>query len=443
MTKNVSTDEYIDLKQLKGTRDFLPEQMILRKRIIRILEEVFQLYAYNPAQTTIIHKWNILASKYSGGSEILKETYKLQDQGQRDLGLRYDLTVPFSKMIGLNPLIKTPFKRYEIGKVFRDGPVKSGRVREFTQCDVDVVGTKSQIYDAELVAIAQKVFEKLNVPIYIEFNNRKILSGIILEAGIQNELVNPSILSIDKLKKIGREGVEEELKQKGIKESIFPKLFDLLLIEGNFKDVKDTLTTKLSTDIANEGLKEIDEFYNVAKIFGCEKILVFRPSLARGLEIYTGTVFEIFHKEEIISSSLGAGGRYDRIIGSFLQTDDIEKYPAVGISFGLDVIYDLLSLIDNESKAKVNVAKVAIMSFEETLTQSLNLLKVLRDNSINSEILTSGKLKKRFNWANKNEIPYVIISGKKELLENKFTLRNMEKGDEKLMTEKELISFLK
>ena len=205
-----------ELRNLKGTSDFMPQEQRVRQEIIRRLQDVFERYGYQPLDTPIICYFDVLASKYAGGAEILKEVYRLKDQGCRELGLRYDLTVPFAKVVGMNPEIRMPFKRYEIGKVYRDGPVKTGRNREFMQCDVDMVGVKSVMAEAELMMMAVEIYKMLGLEIYISYNNRKLLSGIIESIGIEPSSVSEVILCIDKLEKIGRDGVESELLQLGL-----------------------------------------------------------------------------------------------------------------------------------------------------------------------------------------------------------------------------------
>ena len=201
----------MDIPVLKGTRDYLPNEQIIREKIVGILIDKFKKYGFKPMETAILEYYSVLASKYAGGEEILKETYKLTDQGGRQLGLRYELTIKLAKVIGLNPMIRFPFKRYEIGKVFRDGPVKTGRLREFTQCDVDVVGVKSMAADAEFIAMTFDIFKEIGLDVKVLVNNRKLLNGIMEYVEIPEDKRISTILSLDKLDKIGKDGVIEEL----------------------------------------------------------------------------------------------------------------------------------------------------------------------------------------------------------------------------------------
>ena len=196
------------LQNVKGSMDYLPQEQMIRNKIINILSNTFEEYGYLPLETTTICYYDLLASKYAGGAEILKEVYKLNDQGERNLALRYDLTVPFAKVIAMNKGLNLPFKRYEIGKVYRDGPVKVGRAREFYQCDIDVCGIEGQYVEAELMSLAVSGYKKLGININIEWNNRKFLSGIISLCGIKEEYISNVILSVDKLAKIGEKGVK-------------------------------------------------------------------------------------------------------------------------------------------------------------------------------------------------------------------------------------------
>ena len=221
----------MELMTARGVQDVPPEQKILKQGIVDTIKTIFERFGYSPLETPSIERFDILASKYAGGAEILKETFRVEDQGGRELCLRYDLTVPFARFVGMNKNLKMPFKRYQIGTVFRDGPLKLGRLREFWQGDVDVVGTKSMRADAEMVLIAQAVFKALDLDVIIKVNNRKVLNAVLRSAGIEQEDQETAILSIDKLAKINREGVSAELAGKGFEKKNVEKV--LTLIEKN------------------------------------------------------------------------------------------------------------------------------------------------------------------------------------------------------------------
>jgi histidyl-tRNA synthetase len=422
----------VELRNLKGTRDFMNSEQRVRNEIIKKLQQVFESYGYQPLETPIICNYDLLASKYAGGDEILKEVYKFKDQGQRDIGLRYDLTVPFARVVGMNPNIKLPFKRYEIGKVFRNGPVKPGRCREFIQCDVDMVGVKSMMADAELMIMASDIYKMLGLEVYISFNNRKLLSGIIKSAGVDEETEGSVILSLDKLEKIGQEGVRKELTEKGLEEEEIVKLF--LLLGMDEKALLEILRINPPNALVEEGIRELEKLVYYIEASGIKEICRFSPCLARGLEIYTGTVFEIFLIDGSISSSLSGGGRYDKIIGAFL--DNGREYPAVGITFGLDVIYAALEA--KVIKRDTPPVKVYIIPMG-TETESLKLTTRLRRKGISADLeMGRKKLRKSLEYASKQGIPYVIVIGEDEMKSRKVKIKNMKEGTEAEVTMDEL-----
>ena len=426
-----------ELKNPRGTIDYLPQQQKVRQDILRKLQDVFEKYGYQPLESPILCHFDVLASKYAGGAEILKEVYKLYDQGKRKLGLRYDLTVPFSKVVGLNPDMRMPFKRYEIGKVFRDGPVKTGRNREFTQCDVDVVGVSSMLAEAEYFAMSVEVFKNFGLPIYISYNNRKLLFGLVDVAGIDADVASSVILSLDKFEKIGREGVFNELDEKGISRNSTEKLFSF--IEMGPKELIQYLTQNPMNDAIKDGIKEINELDMYVDAAGLSEYVRFSPFLARGLEIYTGTIWEVFLTDGSITSSLGGGGRYDKIIGGFLESDI--EYPAVGMSFGLDVIYEVLKMKGEAGTAAPAQIFIIPMGTEK---ECFVLATDLRELGYNVDMeMTGRRVKRALDYANKSDIPYVIIIGENELKENKFKVKNMLDGVETEVKFNELEAMIK
>ena len=417
----------------KGTRDFSPEEKISRDRIIGTLKEVFELYGYAPLETPVLEKFDILSSKYAGGAEILKETFRLTDQGGRELGLRYDLTVPLARYIGMNPSIKMPFKRYQIGDVFRDGPVASARYRQFTQCDVDIVGSSSMATDAEIVSLAYTAFCKLNLQAVVKVNNRKLLNDILDYCGLEKDRQESAILSIDKLEKFGREYVKNELKAQKIDERKINTLLGIISLKGENEE-KISQLNKFLKD--SDGLKEIEELLAHTKAMGLEA--GFDVSLARGLSYYTGTVFEAMLKDSGVASSVCGGGRYDNMIGNFLGKG---ACPAVGISFGLDRIYDALAeKQDSRKKTNTQVYVIPI----KALSEGIKAAWQLRDAGIKTDIDSTGKSpSKNLEYANSLGIPYAIFVGKKELEAGKLKLRDMESGKEELLSIERAIELLK
>ncbi|MEK6854389.1 MAG: ATP phosphoribosyltransferase regulatory subunit, partial [Nanoarchaeota archaeon] len=341
------------LERARGTRDFAAGDALLRQQIVSTLREVFELYGYNPLETPVLERFETLASKYAGGEEIMKETFRLKDQGGRELGLRYDLTVPMCRFIATNPNLKMPFKRYQIGEVFRDGPLKTGRYREFMQCDVDIVGVKSMAADAEMVEITLKVFDKLKIDVIVRVNNRKLLNAVLTESGVPIEKIETVILSLDKLEKADESSVRKEIIEKGIDQSVVGEIFKYIGKPGGWGGSTELKLKNMAVLVegnkeGQEGLVELQELLKLVN----DKRLIFTEGLARGLSYYTSTVYEVFlkynEKLKDIKSAIAAGGRYDKMIGNFIGGG--REYPAVGISFGLDIIEDALFLSGREKK---------------------------------------------------------------------------------------------
>ncbi len=342
----------MDYQNVKGTQDYLPEAEVIRREIKRTLEDTFIQYGCKPLETPILNYTELLASKYGGGSEIIEEMYTLTDRGQRDLAMRYDLTIPFAKVVAMNPTLRMPFKRYEIGKVFRDGPIKTGRFREFTQCDVDIVGVDSQLAEAELMVMALDAFRKLNLNVTIQYNNRKLLTGMLEVFGTESEKINKVVLTLDKLEKVGIEAVISELSEQSLSTSTI-KLIEEFLIDSNNIRLSYFEPYAAKNVQVEQGLAELIELESYLKFLKVDKQCVFNPFLARGLEIYTGTIYEIFLSDQSIKSSIGSGGRYDNAIGGLIGTN--KEISTVGISFGLDVIYTAVNLSKGKRERKSDV----------------------------------------------------------------------------------------
>ena len=422
----------MELKRAKGTRDFLPEEKIARNNVVDILRRTFERYGFNPLETPSLERMDVLGSKYAGGAEILKETFSLKDQGGRDLGLRYDLTVPFARVIAMNKGLRIPFKRYAIDRVFRDGPLKLGRYREFWQCDVDVVGCSSFVAEVELFNIVKDVFSEIGLDVVIKVNDRRLLDAVIENAGVDKKKVNEVILVIDKLEKVGVEAVKKELTDSvGIDKKVCDILLEVVLCEGSNQD-------KLK--IVSNSVKDNEGFNNLDKIFSEVDFLEFSPSLARGLAYYTGTVFEVFLKDRKMRSSLSAGGRYDKLIGDLVG--DGKEYPAVGISFGLDVINEALKIKNEGKESKKTVVDVYVVSIGCS-DEARGIVQKFRDGKLNVDIdLLERGVSKNLDYASKAGIKYVVLVGKKELEAKKVKLKNMISGEEKMLTVNECFKFL-
>ncbi len=393
-----------ELKNVKGSIDYGGKDAIIRNFISKTLQETFEKYGYSPLETSILCYYDLLALKYDKENDILKEIYKVSDQGNRNLALRYDLTVPFAKYIASNQYIKLPYKRYEIGKVFRDGPIKKGRTREFIQCDVDSVGIEGQMIEAELISIFVEGYKKLGIDIVIKYNNRKLMNGIIEICDISKEKISQVITIIDKMEKLSNQELKEEFIKIQLEENQIENLMKYLKMEFNELNsiFKDTLNTNLKEGL-NE-LKELDQYIDELKL---NKYVKFSSSLARGQEYYTGTIFEVYIADGSIKSSIGGGGRYDKMISEFIN--DGKKYPAVGISFGLDVVFEIL----REKKKYLCNTDVYIIPMENN-TLALKVADELRRNKINVDIEMSNlKLKKSLSIVNEKKIPVVIILRRK------------------------------
>ena len=407
------------IQNVKGGYDFLPQEQKIRNYINDVLRKNFKQYGYQPIETPILCYYDILSDKYDEENDILKEIYKLKDQGDRRLGLRYDLTVPFAKFIALNKnKIKFPFKRFEIAKAFRDGPVKVGRDREFTQCDVDVVGLKGQMIEAELLSLFVKAFNELGIDIIIKYNSRNLMTGLILECGVDNSLIQQVTTIIDKKDKLANIEFKEKLVEIGltsiqIKNII--KYFDLSL-DSLIEIFKNTKNEKIII-----GLEELNNLRNALKKINIEFYCDFSSSLARGQNYYTGNVFEVYEKNGKISGSIGAGGRYDKMIADFI--DDGNEYPTVGISFGLSSIYELLkenNLFNEKSETDIYIIPI------DNDVEGLELANKLRNIGFNVEIeMQKKKLKKSLDYANKEKIPYVIILGEDEIKKRILNIKDM------------------
>lgn len=414
----------MDYQNVRGTQDYLPEQEVVRRKIRRTLEDTFISYGCKPLETPIINYTELMTSKYAGGSEILLEMYTLTDRGERDLALRYDLTIPFAKVIAMNPTISMPFKRYEIGKVFRDGPIKAGRFREFTQCDVDIVGVESQAAEAELMMMAVDAFKKLDVSITLQYNNRKLLYGMLTLFNVPSEKMNRVILILDKMEKIDRTILVKELTELELSEKTLQEIEQFLDAQPTL-EYFESYTSK--NEFVKQGVEELTELAAYLSALGIEQECIFNPFLARGLEIYTGTIYEIFLSDRSIKSSIGSGGRYDNAIGGLLGTD--QSYATVGISFGLDVIYTALELtgkiMKNSSDIDIYIIPINLKK------QALILAAKLRNDGYKVEVELSGKkVRKAMDRANRENIQKTIVLGENEVSANCYKIKDMDSGVE-------------
>ena len=422
----------MELMNVKGTFDYLPKDMIIRNKITSTLRRNFEKYGYMPLETSMLNYFDLLSYKYTDDAEILNEVYRLKDQGDRDLGLRYDLTVPFCKVIGINKGLALPFRRYEIGKVFRNGPVKLGRTREFYQCDVDVVGIDGRYIEAEQILMGIETYKELGIDVYVKYNNRKLMSGLIKLSGIDDSKRDSVIGIIDKLEKVSKEELIKMLKDISISDESINKLLDLFT-----KDIESFETLKQENDLIFEGLEEIKENINYFKELNIIDNCIFTPTLARGLSIYTGIVFEFYDKKQRLTCAIGAGGRYDKIITGFMNNGNV--YPAIGFSFGLEPIYTILK----EEETNVSLIDVYMVPLD-TEIETLKLATEIRNLGLNVLIeMNKKKINKCFEHAERENMRHVMIIGNNEIDSQNFKIKDMQKKEEYTFTKEGLINYLK
>ncbi len=416
----------MELQLPRGTRDFPPSDAILRNEVIQTMVEVFRRYGFNPLETPVLERWGILSAKYAGGEEILKETYKLTDQGGRELGLRYDLTTPLARFIGMNPDVKRPFKRYHVGPVYRDGPIKHGRYREFYQCDVDTVGVQSPMADAELIWVALDVFDQLGFEVEVRVNHRELLKDLARAVNVPGDLMDTGILSVDKLDKIGADGVRQELIEKGFPTEQAERWLAAMDVDGTNADILHKLQGIVPDRKSHQELSEMLGF------LPDDGRVRLRPSLARGLGYYTGAIFEAFSHDPQFDGAVAAGGRWDEMIGDFLGSD--QPYPASGISFGLEPITELIKAQRQEAESqRTSVVDVYVVPIR-LQQEGLDVAQKLRRVGLNVDLDLVGRgVSENLKFANAYGIPHVVIVGPKELEQDKVTLRDMQSGDETLL----------
>ena len=421
----------IDTSNLKGTEDFFGKEQIIRNYIIDTLKNIFNNYGYLPLDTSILNNYDLLAYKYNDGAEILKEIYKLTDQGNRELALRYDLTIPFCKFIANQKELRLPLRRYEIGKVFRNGPVKLGRCREFYQCDCDIVGIDGTDIEVEQMIMVIEAFRRLGIDIIVKWNNRKLMTSLIKYAGINID-TDMVIGVIDKKEKMSLDDLYKEFESIGISNDMASKLMNLFSM-----DISEYNNLDYDDELFRESLIEINDINNKIISLGLTDNTAFTPTLARGLSIYTGIVFEFYDKLERLTCSLGGGGRYNKIITDFIN--DGNEYPAIGLSFGLEPIYTILKSNLEEN----SLYDVYIIPMEEDY-KVLELATILRNNNISTIVeYSKRKLKKCFEFADKNNIKYVIVLGSRELETGVYTIKDMEKQEQYEFNLEELLEYLK
>ncbi len=420
---------------VKGMRDFWPGEMIKRQFVLDTIRTVAEKWGFLPMDTPALESFELLAAKGGGGEAIKKEIYYFKDQGGRELGLRFDLTVPTARLIASKLDLPLPFKRYATGKVWRYDNPQAGRFREFVQFDLDIFGVARPEADAEIIAATCDVFDSLGFEDFVvRLNNRKLIEAFVDFVGIKD--VVDVFRSIDKLDKVGEDGVSKELKAKGLDEKKILKILDFIKIQGD-KKVLDKVEKLVNNQKAKEAVKEFKDILDVVKEFGYDKNVKIDLSLVRGLEYYTGSVFEVVVGGEKLS--LAGGGRYDNMIESFGG----RKTPALGLAFGFERIVD--TMIENNMIKMEPIVKLFVVSVSDSVRKDvLKVCQRFRREGIPSDFDIAGKdLRKQLSYASSASIPFVLFVGEKELKEKKFKLRDMVCGEEKTASLEELIKRLK
>ena len=442
----------------KGTRDFGPQEMSRRNYIFNTIREVYSLYGFQQIETPAMENLSTLMGKY--GEEGDKLLFKILNSGDFlrgitldelsagatghlaaqlcEKGLRYDLTVPFARyVVQHREELALPFRRYQIQPVWRADRPQKGRYREFYQCDADVVGSDSLLCEVELMQIIDEVFRRFGIRVCIKINNRKILSGIAEMIGEADKIVDITV-AIDKLDKIGLDAVNDELRKDGISEEAIQKLQPIINLSGTNDEKIATMRKVLAgSEIGQKGIDEVE--YVLSKLTTLNSQLELDLTLARGLNYYTGCIFEVKALDVEIGSITG-GGRYDNLTGIF----GMPGLSGVGISFGADRIYDVLNQLDLYPEAVTTATQVLFINFGEKETAySLPILANLRQQGIRCEIYPdASKMKKQMQYANQKGIPFVAMTGETEMAEGKVMLKNMETGEQKLVSPEEIVKAL-
>ena len=425
----------------KGTRDFLPQEMAKRNYVINIIKSIFEKFGFEPLETPTIELWETLSGKY--GDEADRLTYRFKDRGDRDVGLRYDLTVPLSRVIALYPQISKPFKRYQIQPVWRADKPQKGRFREFYQCDVDIIGSSSVLADAEVIAITNEILKKLQFEEFtIRINSRKVLTGITEVSSTPIEKEMEICRAIDKMDKIGISGVQKELSDRGIKEKAISMILKILNIEGdNNKKLSELEEFLKQSQSGLNGIKEIKDLIAYLSLYEIpEKNILFDLNLARGLDYYTGPIYETVVEKPKIGSITG-GGRYDNLIGLFSG----QPNPATGTTIGLERIITVMEELNLFPENISTSVEVLVTVFDETtLPYSIAITNQLRKEGINTDLYTGqSKLRGQFGLANDKNIPLVIVAGPDEEKNKSVNLKNMKSGKQETFPFKDIVSVLK
>lgn len=434
--------EKIQPRTLPGFMELLPNEQIVFNEIKEKIQKSYERFGFLPLDTPIIEDANVLLAKAGGETE--KQIYRF-NKGENDLALRFDLTVPLAKYVSeYYGQLSFPFKRYQIGKVYRGEKAQAGRYREFYQCDVDIIGDGELniIHDAEIPSIIYTTFKELGFEKFtIHINNRKILNGIFDEIG-STEKATEILRIIDKIEKIGAEKVKEELKELGLQDKEIETIMNFIEIKGSNSEKINTLKSlEINSEIFKKGLEELEQVINYIKVLGVpENNFEIDLTIARGLDYYTGTVYETFLDDYKKLGSVCSGGRYENLAEYY--TD--KKLPGVGISIGLSRFFYQASKEGLFNSEKKSISKVLVIPMTENLEKCMEIATTLRKEKINTEIyLADKKIKAKFKYADKLNIPYTIVIGDDEIANNKVTLKCMETGEQETLSIEEVIEKIK
>jgi len=441
----------------KGTRDFSPDEMNRRNYVFNCIRKVFSLYGYQPLETPAMENLSTLMGKYGEeGDKLLFKILnsgnyleKIQDTGYRiqdvtkqisEKGLRYDLTVPFARYVVQHQHeLVFPFKRYQIQPVWRADRPQKGRYREFFQCDVDVIGSDSLLYEVEQVQIVDDIFSRLGINVIIRLNNRKILAGIAESIGHPNKITDLTI-ALDKLEKLGPEKVKEELSERGFSGTDINRIIPLMISEGRIKERFSMLRNFMrDSESGLRGIEEMSFIRNFLKDLNLKNKFNFDVRLARGLNYYTGTIIEV-SAVDVAMGSLCGGGRYDDLTGIF----GLPGMSGIGISFGADRIYDTINELNLFPETIRSTTQVLFINFgAEESKYCFSILPVLRSHGLAAELYPeSAKLKKQMDYANRKRIPFVVLVGKDEMQSERLAVKNMKTGEQKTVKMEELIRLV-
>lgn len=430
--------KFVTPRKLQGFWELMPNEEIIFEDMLDKIGNVFKTNCFLPLDTPNVEHSEVLLAK--SGGDLDKEIYRFK-KGDTDMCLRYDLTVPLARFVSMNHnLLDFPFKRFQIGKVYRGERPQKGRFREFYQCDADIIGeTLPLTYDAECIKLYEDVFKALNLEVVVEISNRKILEGFFKSLNLENKIIDLLII-VDKVDKLPKEEIISLFKEEGLNEKNIETLFSILNAKGSFEEIK-TKICNIDNSTFMEGINELETVSSRLDALNMKKEnYSFNLAIVRGHNYYTGTVFEAYIKNKRNLGAVGGGGRYDNLCGYFID----KNFKGVGMSIGITRLFDILRN-ENMLNLSSSFIDIAIITFDEkTLNYGLGLMSRLRENNLRAEVLSEEKsFKSKMKEANKKEIPFVIICGEDEMENSIYTLKNMQTSEQKTCSFEEIIKILK